>query len=63
MLDIAEFSWDFHAYDLIQMHLPELAQAINNQMAYAFQMSKHTWGNNTEHIDTTYFRQAILCYI
>jgi hypothetical protein len=36
MHDIADFSWDFHAIDLFSTYLPELAEAMNIEMKYAF---------------------------
>jgi hypothetical protein len=63
MHDIADFSWDFHALDIYSKYLPELTEAIDNQIQYAFKMTKFTYGNKTDIIDTSYFRQSIVYYI
>ncbi|MFS8160165.1 MAG: hypothetical protein ACMG6E_08135 [Candidatus Roizmanbacteria bacterium] len=63
MNDVASFSWDFHAYDLFSKFLPELTDAIQNQMAYAFNMTKHTYGAQSENIAASYFRQCIFEYM
>jgi hypothetical protein len=44
MTDIETFSWDFHAYDLFSKFLPDLTDALQNQMAYAFNMTKACYG-------------------
>lgn len=61
--DVEDFSWDFHAYDLYSKFLPNLVEAVHNQMKYAFNMTNNTYGTKTNNIDTSYFRQSIVYYM
>ena len=61
--DVGEFSWEFQGYDLYSKYLPELAESIHNGLSYALQMTKNTYGDKTQNIDTSYFRQAVSVYL
>lgn len=38
--DVGDFSWDFNAVDLFSKFLPDLTEAIHNELTYAFNMTK-----------------------
>ena len=59
-LDISEFSWQDQAYDLLNKYHPVMTDALNNQMNFAFEMTKKTFGMKHQGIDTSKFRQAII---
>jgi hypothetical protein len=61
--DVGEFSWDFHALDLLQRFMPDFTESLQKQMNYALQMTKNTYGEKQENIDTSYLRQSIHYYL
>jgi len=43
--------------------LPDLTYAINKALTYALEMTKNTYGNKAQNLDTRLFRQSIAVYI
>jgi len=59
--DLQDFSWENHAYNLLNKYVPETADAYSQAMSFAFEMTKQNYGS--EQIDTSYFRLAIRRYL
>jgi hypothetical protein len=56
-----DFNWEEHVYSILLKFVPDYAEAQNQQMTYAFEMTKGCFGN-TE-VDTSLFRSAIENYL
>jgi hypothetical protein len=54
---IEDFNWEEQAYGILHKYNAPLAEAINQQSEFAFQMTKGTFGS--ENVDTSPFRNAI----
>jgi hypothetical protein len=54
---IEDFNWEEQTYGILYKYNAPLADAINQQSEFAFNMTKGTFGN--ENVDTGPFRTAI----
>eukprot|EP00347_Sterkiella_histriomuscorum_P009846 403339651 len=63
LLDLSDYSWEFQGQDLYSRYLPELTEVIQNQIDYALKMTKNSYGQKDQDVDTRYFRQSLSIYI
>jgi PA26 p53-induced protein (sestrin) len=61
--DLGEYSWDMQGNDLFSRFLPDLTEALHQQMDYAFTMTKNTYGAKLKSVDTIMFRHSISVYL
>lgn len=62
-MDSFLFNWETHGYDLFSKYLPFTTRLLNEQMDLAFNMTKQTFADKKQKLDTTEFRKSIIYYL
>lgn len=62
-LDEFEFSWDIHGYDLFTKFLPITTKLVSSQFNLAFRMTRRSFADKPQRVDTSDFRNAIIYYL
>ena len=62
-IDTFEFSWGIHGYDTFSKFMPVTTKIITAQGNHACQMTRRSYANKVERLDTTDFRNAIVFYL
>lgn len=62
-LDMFEFSWKVHGFNLFSKFLPITTKLISNQMNFALNMTRRSFADKPDKVDTSDFRNAIVYYL